>query len=156
MPEAGSTTPGPHVMCIISSQRDTYCYESKNDSSTNRSTWSEGLNIEIKIITPNYFKARCKTMTASWRGLRRIDNSELSTTLNSCFNMASLSRLIWQLIVYAIATSKPFPNKRAKPELNPGLTRVKRCGIGTGLKVGLSAYRASFWWKKPTFNPLFV
>jgi len=93
-------------MCIISSQRDTYCYESKNDSSTNRSTWSEGLNIEIKIITPNYFKARCKTMTASWRGLRRIDNSELSTTLNSCFNMASLSRLIWQLIVYAIATSK--------------------------------------------------
>ena len=106
MPEAGSTTPGPHVMCIISSQRDTYCYESKNDSSTNRSTWSEGLNIEIKIITPNYFKARCKTMTASWRELRRIDNSELSTTLNSCFNMASLSRLIWQLMVHAIATSK--------------------------------------------------
>ena len=58
----------------------------------------------------------------------------------------------------------PFPNKRAKPELNPGLTRVKRCGIGTGLKVGLLAYQASFWWKnphlthylfkKPTFYPL--
>jgi len=26
----------------------------------------------------------------------------------------------------------PFPNKRPKPELNPGLTRFKCCGIGTG------------------------
>jgi len=43
MPEEGSTTPAPHVMCIISCRRDKCCYESTDDSSTNRSTWSESL-----------------------------------------------------------------------------------------------------------------
>jgi len=30
---------------------------------------------------------------------------------------------------------QPFPHKRAKPGLKPGLTEVKRCGIGTGFKL---------------------
>ena len=45
-------------------------------------------------------------MTASWRGLRRIDNSELSTTLKAwMFQHDLIVRLIWQRMLYAIPTS---------------------------------------------------
>jgi len=64
------------------------------------------------------------------------------------YEVIKTAHALQQFIIESCAFSGqdclPFPNKRAKPELNPGLTRVKRCGIGTGLKVGLLAYRASF------------
>ena len=51
-------------------------------------------------------KGSLQTTTASWRGLGRIDNSELSTTLNAwMFQHDLIVRLIWQLMIYAIPIS---------------------------------------------------
>ena len=52
MPEEGSTTPAPHVLCIISSRRDKCCMKVQ----TTHPPTGQSLNIEINIIKTNYIK----------------------------------------------------------------------------------------------------
>ena len=68
-------------------------------------------------------------MAASWRGLRRIDNLELSTTLKAgMFQHGLLVRLIWQLMVYAISTSTVV-------KLEQLISKLLRRWLGMSLKA---------------------
>ena len=74
-------------------------------------------------------------MAASWRGLRRIDNLELSTTLKACmFQHGLLVRLIWQLMVYAISTSTVVKLEQLISKL---LRRWPGLSLKAFIKIGL-------------------
>ena len=74
-------------------------------------------------------KGCLQTMPASWRGLRRINNSELSTTLNAwMFQHNLIVRLIWQRMLYAIPNSTVV-------KLEHLISTLLRRWIGLSLKV---------------------